>query len=182
MCINITVGNVISEVSYTCLTAVWWWGAGKADKGGVQAGEAGLTKRCSQLETALLQGLQQVISVQSCYDTPLITCMKRGLPKGTNLPAACCDNRDLAAGAGPHPDMISDPDPNPDPDPDVTECTSVGWTAAWLEGQIIITAIIFKISTADARWLGPGSSQVHTPAISCLQASLSLASFYGFSL
>ncbi|KAL0050442.1 hypothetical protein WJX82_011314 [Trebouxia sp. C0006] len=34
--------------------------AGKADKGGVQAGEAGLQQRCSQLETALLQGLQQV--------------------------------------------------------------------------------------------------------------------------
>ncbi|KAL3161053.1 hypothetical protein ABBQ38_009436 [Trebouxia sp. C0009 RCD-2024] len=32
----------------------------KADKGGVQAGEAGLTQRCGQLETALLQGLQQV--------------------------------------------------------------------------------------------------------------------------
>ncbi|KAL3162864.1 hypothetical protein ABBQ32_009315 [Trebouxia sp. C0010 RCD-2024] len=32
----------------------------KADKGGVQAGEAGLTQRCGHLETALLQGLQQV--------------------------------------------------------------------------------------------------------------------------
>ena len=39
-----------------------WWGAGKADKGGVQAGEAGLTQRCGQLESALLQGLQQVAS------------------------------------------------------------------------------------------------------------------------
>ncbi|DBA84981.1 TPA: hypothetical protein ACH3X2_005720 [Trebouxia sp. C0005] len=34
--------------------------AGKADKEGVQAGEAGLQQRCSQLEMALLQGLQQV--------------------------------------------------------------------------------------------------------------------------
>ena len=32
----------------------------KADKGGVQAGEAGLQQRCGKLETALLQGLQQV--------------------------------------------------------------------------------------------------------------------------
>ncbi len=39
------------------------WGAGKADKGGVQAGEAGLQQRCSQLETALLQGLQQVCTL-----------------------------------------------------------------------------------------------------------------------
>ena len=30
--------------------------------GGVQAGEAGLTQRCGQLENALLQGLQQVAS------------------------------------------------------------------------------------------------------------------------
>ena len=39
--------------------AVGWY-AGKADKEGVQAGEAGLQQRCSQLEMALLQGLQQV--------------------------------------------------------------------------------------------------------------------------
>ena len=37
--------------------------AEKADKSGVQSGEAGLTQRCGQLESALLQGLQQVLLV-----------------------------------------------------------------------------------------------------------------------
>ena len=54
--------NLMSVLSDTFLRAVWWWVAGKADKGGMQAGEAGLTKRCGQLENALLQGLQQVAS------------------------------------------------------------------------------------------------------------------------
>lgn len=49
------------------------WGAGKADKGGVQAGEAGLTQRCGQLETALLQGLQQV-TLCLCPASALLCC------------------------------------------------------------------------------------------------------------
>ena len=44
--------------------AFMWVGAGKADKVGVQAGEATAAQRCSQLEAALLQGLQQVCSLK----------------------------------------------------------------------------------------------------------------------
>jgi len=62
------------------------WCAGKADKGGVQAGEAGLQQRCSQLETALLQGLQQVCrlcdSVQ-IYDT-------QSYSNGMHTACRCC--------------------------------------------------------------------------------------------
>ena len=62
------------------------WCAGKADKGGVQAGEAGLQQRCSQLETALLQGLQQVCRLCDFVQTH----HSQSCSNGMHTACCCC--------------------------------------------------------------------------------------------
>ena len=69
---------VVSWIFTVHLDQAVGWCAGKADKGGVQAGEAGLQQRCSQLETALLQGLQQVCRLRNSVLAP--GCRLRRLP------------------------------------------------------------------------------------------------------
>lgn len=73
--------------------------AGKADKGGVQAGENSLTQRCSQLETALLQGLQQVCPALPCTTRPCPALHCPAAPSATfpsrALPSLPCLINDL---------------------------------------------------------------------------------------